>query len=559
MAFFNKYPYTDFHELNLDWILERLKELVIRWSTVETEFDDLRDYVKNYFDSLDVKTEIDIKLEEMLEDGGLEDLLKNITTYTFGDTNLLTYKGRDASFGITNQWYRHYLDLGDLSATPILQGSCYNSNTGRVAICFGDTDHLYGRIVETSIDLQTVYRMSAVLNLGHCNGIAYIPETDRYIVAPANTGAYANRLIVVNPDTLTIESTSLSIIETIGTIAYDELNHVIYYANIYGTKIAIVTPELDTITTIDIDRFTEMVDCIGPGGSFCFKGTFYIMWANETTGQSYMSYYNLDTGAVEKYYVIPNNYYWTEAEGGFVANGNIYLLSSQFCLMMQELSGLPTVTDSRIECLHTSGKLISSGADLDDYITPGKYYCPNGATASLIQNFPSDVTPYGFSLYVIPIAADHAIQIMITNGQYENVYSRVTYDTIRNRNSRPSWRPWNVYMDKISVGDVIALSAFTDGATITGAGKEIYTYIPESRAATTGFINNATITGKFTIRQNGSYLLQNVDFSDSSIVNSVTLGNVAGKISLKIVLQNAPSGVVNNDVCSVHLDNLNIS
>lgn len=28
MGFFNKYPYTDFHELNLDWMLEHFKEFV---------------------------------------------------------------------------------------------------------------------------------------------------------------------------------------------------------------------------------------------------------------------------------------------------------------------------------------------------------------------------------------------------------------------------------------------------------------------------------------------------------------------------------------------------
>ena len=27
MAFFNQYPYTDFHELNIDWVLEQLKDL----------------------------------------------------------------------------------------------------------------------------------------------------------------------------------------------------------------------------------------------------------------------------------------------------------------------------------------------------------------------------------------------------------------------------------------------------------------------------------------------------------------------------------------------------
>lgn len=29
MAFYNRYPYTDFHELNLDWILEEMKKLQI--------------------------------------------------------------------------------------------------------------------------------------------------------------------------------------------------------------------------------------------------------------------------------------------------------------------------------------------------------------------------------------------------------------------------------------------------------------------------------------------------------------------------------------------------
>ena len=31
MGFDNKYPYTDFHELNLDWILEQMKNLAAAW------------------------------------------------------------------------------------------------------------------------------------------------------------------------------------------------------------------------------------------------------------------------------------------------------------------------------------------------------------------------------------------------------------------------------------------------------------------------------------------------------------------------------------------------
>ena len=36
MAFFDKYPYTDFHELNLDWLIEQMKNL-------ETQVDNLHD------------------------------------------------------------------------------------------------------------------------------------------------------------------------------------------------------------------------------------------------------------------------------------------------------------------------------------------------------------------------------------------------------------------------------------------------------------------------------------------------------------------------------------
>lgn len=37
MGFFNKYPYTDFHELNLDWALSTVKELDDKFNLVVNE------------------------------------------------------------------------------------------------------------------------------------------------------------------------------------------------------------------------------------------------------------------------------------------------------------------------------------------------------------------------------------------------------------------------------------------------------------------------------------------------------------------------------------------
>ena len=66
-----KYPYTDFHELNLDWFLGKFKELVEEWNSTKEEWNSLHDFVQNYFENLSVQGEIDHKLDEMVEDGTL--------------------------------------------------------------------------------------------------------------------------------------------------------------------------------------------------------------------------------------------------------------------------------------------------------------------------------------------------------------------------------------------------------------------------------------------------------------------------------------------------------
>lgn len=74
--FFNKYPYTDFHELNLDWVIERVKKLtedwaatLTEWNNTEEEWQQLYDYVHDYFDNLDVQQEINTKIDQMILNG----------------------------------------------------------------------------------------------------------------------------------------------------------------------------------------------------------------------------------------------------------------------------------------------------------------------------------------------------------------------------------------------------------------------------------------------------------------------------------------------------------
>ena len=66
---YNKYPYTDFSELNLDWFLEEFKKLKEDWETTSGQWDQMQlnfqtlegtvqtftTFVENYFENLDVQ------------------------------------------------------------------------------------------------------------------------------------------------------------------------------------------------------------------------------------------------------------------------------------------------------------------------------------------------------------------------------------------------------------------------------------------------------------------------------------------------------------------------
>ena len=78
MGFFNNFPYTNFHELNVDWVLSVVKKALAEWETVkgqfanlEEEYAELEKFVKNYFSNLDVSEEIGKKIDEMYASGEL--------------------------------------------------------------------------------------------------------------------------------------------------------------------------------------------------------------------------------------------------------------------------------------------------------------------------------------------------------------------------------------------------------------------------------------------------------------------------------------------------------
>lgn len=80
MAIFNEFPQTNFHDMNLDWILKTVKDLTDTWLSysenwnrwredTDAAMEELKDFVTNYFTNLDVQEEINNKIISMINSG----------------------------------------------------------------------------------------------------------------------------------------------------------------------------------------------------------------------------------------------------------------------------------------------------------------------------------------------------------------------------------------------------------------------------------------------------------------------------------------------------------
>ena len=72
---FENFPYSNFHDMNLDWIINQWLEMKKSFTTYEQAFKDLKEFVDGYFNNLDVQKEINKKLDSMASDGTLSNLI----------------------------------------------------------------------------------------------------------------------------------------------------------------------------------------------------------------------------------------------------------------------------------------------------------------------------------------------------------------------------------------------------------------------------------------------------------------------------------------------------
>lgn len=143
------YPYTNLHDLNLDWALAELKRSISMVEQNAQAQADLKQYVDTWVEQQDIPAEVAAEIQAMADDGRLTELLGDSLT-----TLLSNRKGRrwlfisDSYANRTGDWDDTIvLDWG-LDRCNLAQGGTYDENTN----CFTIRKGGYGFVGVTTSD-----------------------------------------------------------------------------------------------------------------------------------------------------------------------------------------------------------------------------------------------------------------------------------------------------------------------------------------------------------------------------------------------------------------------
>ena len=214
MPFFDKYPYTNFHNVNLDWILERVKEWGQMVEDNNTRFENLqeaneafKEYVTTYLENLDVQTAIDDKLDRMFESGELTEYLQpyiSPVVTTWLDQHITEPEGVVIDSSLTVAGAAADAKATGLVAFPIdaknylincLMAMYWNNPRARIYI-----ENLELSLFKFSIYNKYLWKLSThELVAVHCNGAFSTPENynGNGILRLSDAGGNANKFRVI--------------------------------------------------------------------------------------------------------------------------------------------------------------------------------------------------------------------------------------------------------------------------------------------------------------------------------------------------------------------------
>lgn len=340
MAFFgnwfNRYPGTDFSQINLDWIISELRKNIGKINVLEASQAELKEWVENYLRNINVTETVAAAIDEMIADGTfytnvfsylptvtpqmygavgdgttVDDAAFNsalasgklvyvpsatykLDNYIFSDDSIVrsdkgVYNNKkliiSKDLKHNNMLFRDNYTIRYDVVSPIVdsvQGVSYNSDRNSIIFCdYSVTAETVVRLIEVNADDFSLLNSVSVTGLGHGNDITYNAVTKKFYCA---TSRAAGELAVINT-ALNVEQyitiPGLPYAPTI--IAYDPDNNIYYTGTMQGVqRIDVLNADFEiihTLPTLDLSRYLVNTHGNGPvyaQGGFVYHGTFYM-------------------------------------------------------------------------------------------------------------------------------------------------------------------------------------------------------------------------------------------------------------------------------------------
>ena len=301
MGVFEHFPYTNFHDLNMDWMLRSMKQL-------DKEVDDLDQKV----DSLDIQGAVDDKIDQMVDDGYFDDLVEDIVEEK--------YPEKTRELGILRVG-RLLDNFGYNNATPILGGQSICYDGGKYYACGGVGSGI--QAISVWDGTGGLLASATYTQLGHANSITVFGN---YIYVADGAMALVHK---VDKSTMTyVESIDLS--ATYGAV---------YGIDVDDGKLYILgdlsgSPTVRQIAVEDNGNFTPVCSFVITANKVNQGFAVRDGYAYAIMGQSNMLYkVEMETGNIVFAYYLPDGDGWNPAgeyEDVFKVGGELRIATALY-------------------------------------------------------------------------------------------------------------------------------------------------------------------------------------------------------------------------------------
>lgn len=380
------WTYTNFHDLNLRWIIKKVKE---NEDYIKTLPEEIRKIILELFNEglIDADAGTGLRSSQPTRECLMRvDGLRNIS----GDSNYVT-----------------------------LQGGCYDSKRNCYVLAF--TDNVSDNALLVQLDSTfNVTNVSLPLSLGHANDLTYNKDNDRIYVATGNTGTYAGKVVVIDPTTLTyVSDFALATMPEVWFLSYDEDNK-LYYADGYGA-LNVYDSSFNLTKSISRTYTYKGEGTLIQQCSFVYKGN-YILVSLSTLHTDfdtvYFSYIN-DAGVIDTFAKYAPFDAKDELENICVIDGALigFHGQQQFRISRYDITGKYYIPLKLADSFLASERIAPSG-DLDNFLIAGVYNVPSATIAQTLSNIPEAI---GGTLFVEPQTETFIRQRYITTGGVEYI------------------------------------------------------------------------------------------------------------------------------------------